>query len=582
MLVWRAAPSLTVASLVLAVVQGVLPLAALYLVKLIIDAIAQAAAGTVDATAMQPVFLLIVLAVGVALGAVLFNSLAGVVGEAHAQCVADNMHDVLHAKSIEVDLEYYENSQYYDTLHRAQQEAPYRPTRIAQGLIRVSQTGVSLGAIAALLLAFHWGIALMLFAAVVPEVLAQLKYADEIYAWRRRRTSDERQAQYFDWMLTDSSHAQEIRLFELGKRFIQRFRDLRERLRRERLQIVLRRSAAEFAAQGLATLAVFGSYAFIAWRAVQGTITIGDLVMYFQAFQRGQEFLRQMLSGIAGLYEDNLFLTNLYEFLDLERKVIEPTRPQPVPRPLIRGIAFEGVSFQYGAKQALVDVNLVIPAGATVALVGENGSGKTTLIKLLARLYDPATGRITLDGIDLREFASTALRREISVIFQDYVRYNLTARENIWFGNADLPADPARIAAAARHAGANELILGLPSGYETVLGKWFDDGEELSIGEWQKIALARAFLREAQIVVLDEPTSAMDAQAEYEVFNRFSEVSRGRTAILISHRLSTVKMADLIYVLHGGRIIESGSHNDLIGRAGAYAKLFATQAQGYR
>lgn len=579
--VWRGAPGLTAASVALAGVQSILPLIALYLVKLIVDAIA-AAVGAGDAAALQSIFTLIAVAAAVALAGALVNSIAGVVGEAHAQVVADHMGHVLHAKSIGVDLEYYENSQYYDMLHRAQQDAPYRPGRIAKGLITVCQTALSLAAMAALLLSLHWGIALVLFVAVVPEALVHLKYSNAIYAWRRRRTQAERHAHYYSWMMTGSAHAQELRLFGLGGLFMRQFRDLRDRLRRERLAIVARRSAVELGAQSGATLAVFGAYAFIAYRTVEGGITLGDLVMYFQAFQRGQEFLRQLLRGVAGLYEDNLFLTNLYEFLDLDRKLPEPAHPKPVPRPMRQGIVFENVSFHYGPKQALADIDLVIPAGATVALVGENGSGKTTLIKLLARLYDPSAGRITLDGIDLRDFASTALRREISVIFQDYARYNLTARENIWFGNVDAVADGGRLAAAASLAGAGELIRRLPNGLETVLGKWFENGEELSVGEWQKIALARALLREAQIIVLDEPTSAMDAAAEYEMFTRFREVAAGRTAILISHRLSTVKMADLIYVMRAGRVAESGTHDELLRKAGAYARLFTAQASGYR
>ena len=578
--VWRAAARHTAASAALVVVQSVLPLAALYLIKLIVDAIAAAARGT-NPSALDSVFVLIAIAAGVAIAAVAVNSLANVVNEKHAELVADHMHDVLHAKSIEIDLEYYENPQYYDTLHRAQQEAPYRPARVVKGLISASQSGLSLVAMGALLLSFHWGIALALLVAVVPEALVQLRYANQMYAWRRSRTPTERYAQYYDWMMTGTAHAQELRLFDLGRLFMRQFRDLRERLRRERFAIVARRSKAEFATQALATLAVFGAYALIAQRAVSGAITLGDLVMFFSAFQRGQEYLRQLLRSLAGLYEDNLFLANLYEFLDLRHKLAEPAQPRPVPRPLSRGIVFENVSFNYGAKQALADVNLVIPAGATVALVGENGSGKTTLIKLLARLYDPAGGRITLDGVDLREFSTAGLRREISVIFQDYVRYNLTARENIWFGNVDASPDAERIARAAQHAGAGELIRSLPRGYETVLGKWFDDGEELSVGEWQKIALARALLRDAQIVVLDEPTSAMDAAAEFEVFQRFHQLARGRTAILISHRLSTVKMADHIYVLRAGRVVESGTHSELVRRDGTYAHLFAAQASGY-
>jgi ATP-binding cassette subfamily B protein len=291
-----------------------------------------------------------------------------------------------------------------------------------------------------------------------------------------------------------------------------------------------------------------------------------------------------MLSGLAGLYEDNLFLSNLYEFLDLKRKVIEPAHGSPIPQPMKTGVVFDHVGFRYptGSRKVLEDISLVIRPGEVVALVGENGSGKTTLIKLLCRLYDPVDGNITLDGTDLRQFETTALRRNISVILQDYAKYHLSARENIWFGNTALAPDHERIVAAARQAGADDLIAALPHGYETILGKRFEDGEELSIGEWQKVALARAFLRDAQIIVLDEPTSSMDAKAEYAVFQNFRQLAAGRTAILISHRFSTVRMADRIYVLKDGSITEGGTHEELIHRGGTYARLFETQAQYYR
>jgi ATP-binding cassette subfamily B protein len=336
--------------------------------------------------------------------------------------------------------------------------------------------------------------------------------------------------------------------------------------------------------QVTATVAVFGSYAFIAYRTVQGSITVGDLVMYYQAFQRGHDFLREMLGGLSGLYEDNLFLSNLYEFLDLKRKVVEPLTSRPIPRPMRTGIVFDRVSFQYptGTRRVLQDISLTIRPGDHVAFVGENGSGKTTLIKLLCRLYDPTDGAITLDGTDLRQFETAALRHEISVIFQDYAQYHLTARENIWFGNPQLSPDQERIVAAARYSGADEVIAGLKRGYDTTLGKWFEDGEELSIGEWQKVALARAFLRDAPIIVLDEPTSALDAKAEYEVFGKFRQLAEGRTTILISHRFSTVRMADCIYVLDDGKIVEAGTHEKLVQRGGKYARLFETQAQYYR
>jgi ATP-binding cassette subfamily B protein len=441
-----------------------------------------------------------------------------------------------------------------------------------------------MGVMGVWLVSLHWGIAAILLAAVVPGVLVRATHAGRLYRWQLRNTPTERRAWYFDWMLTGITHAKEIRAFELGSLFRRRFSDLRAQLRRERLRLATRRLGGELLAQAGGSVAVFSAYAFVAYQALQGTMTLGDLIMYHQAFQRGQEFAGELLSGLAGLYEDHLFLSSLYAFLALPRKTTLPIRPRPVPRPMRRGIRFEGVSFRYpsGGRDVLQDVTLAIRPGEHVAIVGNNGSGKTTLIKLLNRLYDPASGAITLDGVDLREFDPAALRREMSVIFQDYARYYLSARDNIWFGNVQVaPQDP-RIEAAARQSGADEVIVRLTKGYETILGQWLEAGEELSLGEWQKVALARAFLRDAQILVLDEPTSALDANAEYQLFTRFRQLAQNRTSILISHRFSTVRMADRIYVLEDGRILESGSHAELVRRGGKYAALFETQARSYR
>jgi ATP-binding cassette subfamily B protein len=385
-------------------------------------------------------------------------------------------------------------------------------------------------------------------------------------------------------MLTGEPHAKEIRLFDLGSLFMKRFSDFRVQLRKERFGITARRSAAEMATQTLSAFIVVGSYLFIAYRTVQGMITMGDLVMYFQAFQRGQNFLKGMLSNLTGLYEDNLFLSNLYEFLNLKPRVTEPARQTPFPRPMKDGIEFNNVDFQYptGSRKVLDGISLNIKPGEVIALVGENGSGKTTLIKLLCRLYDPVKGEIFVDGIDLKMFATAGLRREISVIFQDYARYHLTARENIWLGNVDLPENHDEVFHAARNVGIDKLITRFKKGYETILGKWFDDGEELSIGEWQKIALARAFIRDSQIIILDEPTSSMDAKTEYRVFQKFRQLFQGKTAILISHRFSTVRMADRIFVMNAGKIIENGSHEELCSMNGTYSRMFNMQAEAYR
>jgi len=583
-LVWQSGPGWTIASLALVFVQGALPLLSLYLMKLVVDAVAAGPAAADKGAVVGHVALLIGLTGVVTLVGAAAQSAATLVGEAQGMNVTDRVQDIIHAKSIEMDLEYYENSKYYDTLHRAQQEAPYRPTRILNGLLQVGQNSISLAAMLALIVSLHWAVALALFLTAIPSVLVRLKYARGLYHWQRKRTPAERLTWYFNWMLTRDSHAKEVRLFDLGSLFRTRYRDLRKQLRGERLRLVSQRSLADLGAQVLATLGVFGSYAFIAYRTVQGVVTLGDLVMYYQAFQRGQGFLRDTLGGMAGLYEDSLFLSYLYEFLDLKKKVAEPAQPAPIPRPVRTGIVFDRVSFQYpnSVRNALEDASLQIRPGEVVALVGENGSGKTTLVKLLCRLYDPTAGTITLDGTDLREFDTTALRREMGVIFQDYAHYNLTARENIWFGNTALPPEQTTIESAAQQSGADKVIQRLPKGYETVLGKWFEDGEELSIGEWQKVALARAFLRDAQIIVLDEPTSAMDAKAEYEVFKRFRQLIAGRSAVLISHRFSTVRMADTIYVMEGGRIIEHGAHDELVRLGGTYARMFEIQAQHYR
>ena len=575
-LVWQSGRWWAIASGILIFLQGILPLISLYLIKLVIDA--------VTAGKWQSVFWLISLSAVVTLINNFCDILKELVSEAQSQAVSDHVSSLIHAKSIAIDLEYYENSQYYDSLHRAQQEASYRPTSVLNGLLELGLNSITGLALGGLLISLNALLAVVLIIAAIPGVLLRLGYDQKRYRWRKQKTYLERQAYYFDWMLISGEFAKELRLFNLGKLFAKRFQGLRSLLHQEKLNIAINYAKTQVISQFSTTLAIFACYLFIGYQAVQDAITLGDLVMYYQAFSRLQSALKGVLSSLAKLYSDNLFLSNLYEFLDLQPKIIEPIHPQTIPQPFRSGLVFEQVSFQYpnSRRQAIQAANLRLRPGEIIALVGENGSGKTTLIKLLCRLYDPTSGQITLDGIDLKAFSIIELRRQISVIFQDYVKFNLSARENIWVGNAETSPDSPAIETAAHFSGAATVIENLPDNYETLLGNLFDKGEELSVGQWQKIAMARAFLREAQILVLDEPTAAMDPQAEAEVFSRFRELIGERSAILISHRLSTVKMADCIYVMNQGKIIESGSHKQLIREGGHYANLFNTQARYYR
>jgi len=350
------------------------------------------------------------------------------------------------------------------------------------------------------------------------------------------------------------------------------------------LKFARQKATGEFLTQSIAALLTFGAFGILARRALIGLISIGELVVLYQALQRGLGYFQEFLSALANLYENNLFVRNVYAFLDQKVALPEPAHPRRMPQPIRQGICFEEVRFQYrdSNRPCLEGVSLTIAPGEVVALVGENGAGKSTLIKLLCRMYDPTGGRITIDGIDIRQFKKEDLRRAISVVFQDFVQYQLPVRDNIWFGDVTLPATDEAIARSATAAGADPFIRRLKGRYSAVLGTLFDGGEELSVGQWQKIALARAFLRRSELIVLDEPTSALDPKSEFEVFEKFRQLAQDRSTLLISHRLSTVKMADRIYVLRGGRVIEQGTHQELVELGTDYASLYNTQAASYR
>ncbi|MEL6929620.1 MAG: ABC transporter ATP-binding protein [Cyanobacteria bacterium J06600_6] len=583
-LIWQAAPKWAITRAIILLLQGLLPLASLYLTKLIVDALA-ASTNVADKTGVfQEITLFLVLVAVVTISLSICSSLGEMVNAAQSQRIVDYVESILYRKAIDIDLEYYENSYYHNILQRAQQEAPYRPNQILQHSTAVTQNAISLVAMVGLLLSLNWAIAGILFSAAIPAMAVRFKYAGIMYRWHRRKTEVERKAWYFGWVLSTDKLAKEIRLFNIGSVFIERFLDLKKDLYREQFKILRGRSLANLLVQVISGMMILAAYSYIVYQTVQGALKLGDLVLYHQAFKRGQQALAQLITNLSQLYEDNLFLANLNEFLNLKPKLIEPTQAVTVPQPIQQGIAFKNVRFSYPgtSRTALKNINLTIKPGETIALVGENGSGKTTLIKLLCRLYDISSGSITIDGVDLRDMDSRALQRQISVIFQDFARYELSVQDNIWLGNVDLSPDDAKIVAAAERAGADQTIRSLEQGYQTILGKKFDGGDELSGGQWQKIALARAFVRDSQVIVLDEPTSAMDPKAEERVFRKFRELIQDRAAILVTHRLSTVTMADCIYVMADGEIVEKGTHQDLMQLDGIYADLFETQAKNYQ
>jgi ATP-binding cassette subfamily B protein len=456
----------------------------------------------------------------------------------------------------------------------------------------MGQSVLALGSLVAGLAVFDARLLLLLVAAIVPSFLGEMRFAGWAYALFVRRTAERRQLDYLRLVAASDRMAKEVQLFGLAPWLVRRFRALADRLYREDRALAAKRSAVGAALGALGTACYYAAYVLILARAVAGVISLGTLTFLTGSFQRARDLLGGILNGVNGVSEQALYLGDLFAFLEMRPTVVSPPGAPPVPDPIREGFVFEGVGFRYPGtdRWAVRDLHLTLRAGERVALVGENGAGKTTITKLLARLYDPTEGRILLDGRDLRDYDLASVRGAVGVIFQDFVRYDMRFDENIGVGEvgafgadgADGDGVPAPIVSAAERSLASSVLPRLPAGYAQMLGRRFAEGVDLSGGEWQKVALARAYLRDAQVLVLDEPTAALDARAEYEVFLRFSELTAGRMALLISHRFSTVRMADRIVVLRLGTVVEEGTHAELVARGGLYAELFEMQAEGYR
>jgi ATP-binding cassette subfamily B protein len=579
-LVWTTSRALTIGLALGALIAGLLPGAIAWVGKLLVDAVV---AATQHGGSRDDVLRWVLVEAGLVVAMAAVQRTLGILRSLLRAQLGNRVNVMILEKALQLELTHFEDAELYDRMTRARREASSRPLSLVVSTFDAVQATISLVSYAALLAVFSPIAVAVLIAAGLPSFIAEAKFAGDAFRLFRWRTPETREQIYLETVLAREDHVKEVKLFGLGRRFLDRYKAIFDKLYAEDRKLTLRRGLWGLGLGVVGTAAFYGAYVWIALAAVDGELTLGAMTMYVVVFKQGQGALTQLLGDIGGMYEDNLYLSSLYELLDEPVAAAGGTADHgPDPGD---GLRFEDVSFTYpgGEQPALSHVSVHVPPGSKLAIVGDNGSGKTTLVKLLARLYEPTEGRITLEGLDLRQWDPQALRRKIGVIFQDFVRYQLKVGENVGAGDDRAYDDRDRWREASDKGLATPFIEPMSKGFDTQLGKWFKDGRELSGGQWQKIALSRAFMRkEASILVLDEPTSAIDADAEAKIFERFRELTADQIAIVISHRFSTVRMADTILVLDGGHVVERGSHDELVALGGRYATLFALQAAGYR
>jgi len=580
-LVWETSPPLVVATIVLRVIRALLPLASLWVPKLIIDAVI--AFVTHKTGSLAHIWQL----VGIELGLAVSSDILGRLNTLCDSLLGDRFTDLVSVRlmrhATELDLASFEDPVFYDKLERARRQTNGRLTLLSS-LLNMGQDTLTLISLSAGLIVFSPWLMALLVAAVIPAFLGETHFTKLTYSVHFQWTPQRRMLDYLRYLGASAQSAKEVKIFGLGRHLAQHYHQLSNDIYNENKKIAIKRASLGSALNVVSTCGYYGAYVVVLARTLAGGVSIGTFTFLTNAFARSRMYIERILSGFNDISEQAIFLQDLFEFFEMQPSIRSSPMAIPAPRPISQGFEFRNVNFSYAGSDRLVvqNINFRLYPGEKVALIGENGAGKTTLVKLLARLYDPTAGRIFLDGRDLREYDVEDLRREIGVIFQDYMRYDMLIRENIGFGNIDSLNDHPRMETAARKSLAKGLISRFPNGYEQMVGRRFEGGVDLSGGEWQKLALARAYMRDAQLLILDEPTATLDARAEYEVFQRFSELTRGRTAVLISHRFSTVRMADRILVLAGGEIQEHGTHEQLLALGGRYAELFELQAAGYR
>ncbi len=589
--IWATSKGMTVASISIRLIRAFLPIATLYIGKLIIDeavrllglGVAHELSDAWQSGQLNHLLVLLGLEFALAIGADLLGRLVSYVDTLLSELFTNATSIRLMEHAATLDLEDFEDADLQDKLDRARRQTMGRMNLLSQ-LFGQAQDMITVISFAIGLLAYAPWLMLLLAVALIPAFVGESHFNALNYALNFQWTPERRQLEYLRQMGASVETAKEVKIFNLNRYFIERFRFLSDKFYAGNRVLAGKRALWGTLLAALGTLGYYIAYAYIAWRTVRGDFSIGDLTFLAGSFRRLRQLLESLLSGFSQVASQALYLDDLYSFFEIQADIRSEPNALPIPSPIRSGFVFDNVGFRYeGAENwALRGLSFELHAGEVLALVGENGAGKTTLVKLLARLYDPDEGRILLDGHDLKDYDLDDLRANIGVIFQDFVRYHLTAAENIGVGQIDAMEDRSRIELAARRGMADEVIDGLPKGFDQIIGRRFKDGVDLSGGQWQKIAIARAYMRDAQVMILDEPTAALDARSEFEVFERFKELSDNKTAVLISHRFSSVRMADRILVLADGKVEASGTHGQLMAQGGRYAELFELQAAGYR